>query len=252
MSTKSNTAHRAGRAETAPGLPTARLAFNGVDLVIVDHGGRKWLTGPHVADALGTSRQHVNNLWTRHADEFTSSMTDIIKQGRTRVRIFSLRGAHLLAMFARTPTAKAFRVWVLDVLERFGGEGPRPSVEQTTAVKAHTRRRAQPKAPALPFDLSRDGIGVIRMGGKLYLFDAEAELARDGDPVLAVVPERRGETPRLEVFRACTDRHRMTDMIHGDRTALLIDGENRNTGGYSARYTTVVGRVLAAAHPAAA
>lgn len=38
--------------------------------------------------------------------------------GQTReVRLFSARGAHLLAMFARTERAKQFRRWVLDVLE---------------------------------------------------------------------------------------------------------------------------------------
>ena len=35
-----------------------------------------------------------------------------------KVRIFSLRGAHLIAMFARTPVAKEFRRWVLDILDR--------------------------------------------------------------------------------------------------------------------------------------
>ncbi len=34
------------------------------------------------------------------------------------VRIFSLRGCHLIAMFARTPIAKEFRKWVLDILDR--------------------------------------------------------------------------------------------------------------------------------------
>jgi hypothetical protein len=33
------------------------------------------------------------------------------------VRIFSLRGAHLLGMFARTARAAEFRRWVLDILE---------------------------------------------------------------------------------------------------------------------------------------
>ena len=41
-----------------------------------------------------------------------------------RVRIFSLRGCHLLAMFARTPVAKAFRRWVLDVIEQYGDRVP--------------------------------------------------------------------------------------------------------------------------------
>lgn len=35
-----------------------------------------------------------------------------------RLRIFSLRGCHLIAMFARTPVAKEFRKWVLDILDR--------------------------------------------------------------------------------------------------------------------------------------
>lgn len=34
------------------------------------------------------------------------------------MRVFSLRGAHLIAMFARTPVAKEFRRWVLDILDR--------------------------------------------------------------------------------------------------------------------------------------
>lgn len=41
-----------------------------------------------------------------------------------KLRIFSLRGCHLLAMFARTPVAKAFRRWVLDVIERYGDRVP--------------------------------------------------------------------------------------------------------------------------------
>ncbi|VFS25202.1 Uncharacterised protein [Enterobacter cancerogenus] len=37
-------------------------------------------------------------------------------------RVFSLRGAHLIAMFARTPVAKEFRRWVLDIMDREVGE----------------------------------------------------------------------------------------------------------------------------------
>lgn len=40
------------------------------------------------------------------------------------IRIFSLRGCHLLAMFARTPVAKAFRKWCLDVIEQYGDRVP--------------------------------------------------------------------------------------------------------------------------------
>ncbi len=38
--------------------------------------------------------------------------------GKQQVRVFSLRGAHLIAMFARTKVAKDFRKWVLDILDR--------------------------------------------------------------------------------------------------------------------------------------
>ena len=41
---------------------------------------------------------------------------------RRKARIFSLRGCHLVAMFARTPVAKAFRRWVLDVLDKLDAE----------------------------------------------------------------------------------------------------------------------------------
>ncbi|WP_354666697.1 P22AR C-terminal domain-containing protein, partial [Escherichia coli] len=39
-------------------------------------------------------------------------------------RVFSLRGAHLIAMFARTPVAKEFRRWVLDILDREVQQSP--------------------------------------------------------------------------------------------------------------------------------
>jgi prophage antirepressor-like protein len=39
-------------------------------------------------------------------------------ESEKEVRIFSLRGCHLIAMFARTAIAKQFRKWVLDVLDK--------------------------------------------------------------------------------------------------------------------------------------
>lgn len=43
---------------------------------------------------------------------------------RIKMRVFSLRGAHLLAMFARTTVAKEFRRWVLDILDREVNNSP--------------------------------------------------------------------------------------------------------------------------------
>ena len=45
--------------------------------------------------------------------------SDLLVQGQKRkVRVFSLRGCHLLAMFSKTPVAKEFRRWVLDLIEQ--------------------------------------------------------------------------------------------------------------------------------------
>ena len=38
--------------------------------------------------------------------------------GLQKIRVFSLRGAHLLGMLARTKKAKEFRRWVLDIIEQ--------------------------------------------------------------------------------------------------------------------------------------
>jgi len=53
------------------------------------------------------------------------SMTQAEHSGsmKQNARIFSPRGRHLLAMYARTANAAAFRRWVLDVLE---GYAPAP------------------------------------------------------------------------------------------------------------------------------
>lgn len=57
----------------------------------------------------------------------TAVITLASEGGPQETRIFSLRGCHLLAMFARTPVAKAFRRWVLDVIEQYGEQVPVPA-----------------------------------------------------------------------------------------------------------------------------
>ena len=112
------------------------VRFEDTELSIIDRDGTPWLTGSQIATALNaTYRQAVTNIYQRHRDEFTDAMTMVIRHGRSRVRIFSPRGAHLIAMFARTPRAKAFRQWVLDVLEAHANQpsalpAPRPFRER--------------------------------------------------------------------------------------------------------------------------
>lgn len=110
------------------------LTFNGITLSPVTHQNSLWIRAAELARALGyKDDSSVRKIYERNADEFTPDMTQLIEISdrvnltvsenlKTKVRIFSLRGCHLLAMFARTPVAKAFRRWVLDVLDRLAEE----------------------------------------------------------------------------------------------------------------------------------
>lgn len=111
--------------------------FHGVNLIPVKDVAGIWLTSADIAKALGyKSTKSISNLFTQYEDEFSQGMTMVIESvtnginGSTRrmkVRVFSLRGAHLIAMFARTPVAKEFRRWVLDILDREVADKPESS-----------------------------------------------------------------------------------------------------------------------------
>lgn len=113
--------------------------FHGVDLVPVAGQQGVWFTSADLAKALEYSNSRaVTMIFNKYADEFTSGMSQVIesvtsaddaevldlstskstKNLKKKVRVFSLRGAHLIAMFARTDVAKEFRRWVLDILDR--------------------------------------------------------------------------------------------------------------------------------------
>ncbi len=97
--------------------------FHGYPLEIIDRNGQPWLTGEQIGKALGLKhpRRNINQIYNRHADEFTPEMTTVIETmtvtGAKETRIFSPRGAWMLGMWCQTERAKTFRQWVLDVLE---------------------------------------------------------------------------------------------------------------------------------------
>ena len=113
---------------------TMALTFNGITLSPVTYQNSLWIRATELARALGYSdTRKISHLYERNADEFTPEMTQVIEitdvpemgtleNLRRKARIFSLRGCHLVAMFARTPVAKAFRRWVLDVLDKLDAE----------------------------------------------------------------------------------------------------------------------------------
>lgn len=105
------------------------LTFHNTNFAYMEMAGQIWLTASEVSQALEyADDKSVQRIYTRHADEFTEKMTGVVKlttpRGMQESRVFSLRGAHLIAMFARTPKAKEFRRWVLDILDREVAHSP--------------------------------------------------------------------------------------------------------------------------------
>ncbi|EIW9158633.1 hypothetical protein A8C19_22795 [Klebsiella pneumoniae] len=106
------------------------LNFQGKAIVPVTGMTGIWLTSAEIANALQyKSAKSVTNLFNQNSDEFTSGMTQVIESVtsgnyRKKVRVFSLRGCHLIAMFATTDKAKEFRRWVLDILDREVAHSP--------------------------------------------------------------------------------------------------------------------------------
>lgn len=132
-----NTASNQGNSNQAP----ATLSFNGNTLQPVTKNGQIWMTSADIAKALNYADvRSVTKIYSRNAEEFTSAMTTVVKlttkgfgngNSEKDTRIFSLRGCHLIAMFARTKIAKDFRKWVLDILDR---EVSTPAIEQPPAI----------------------------------------------------------------------------------------------------------------------
>lgn len=100
------------------------LTFKTTTLSVINKNNHTFLTAKDLGNALAYSDPVVaiSKIYDRNADEFTAEMTALIDMrtngGMQKVRIFSLRGCHLIAMFARTKVAKEFRKWVLDILDR--------------------------------------------------------------------------------------------------------------------------------------
>ncbi|MEG7662069.1 P22AR C-terminal domain-containing protein [Hafnia paralvei] len=106
---------------------TTQLAFHEIKFNPIVHNNQVFLTSKELAAALKyATTKSVTDIYNNNSDEFTQGMSLVVEsttngingsQRRIKVRVFSLRGAHLIAMFARTEVAKEFRKWVLDILD---------------------------------------------------------------------------------------------------------------------------------------
>lgn len=125
------------------------LTFNTVTLHPIQQNDEQiWITSTELACTLGYKQENaVSKIFNRKADEFTNKMTQVIENPKLPnlgMRIFSLRGAYLISMFAKTAVSKEFRKWVLDILEK---EVEQPKQNQLeTRVKINNRQIAELKA----------------------------------------------------------------------------------------------------------
>ena len=156
------------------------LSFHNVDFDITDIHGQPWLRLPQIGVALGYANPYkVQQVFDRNADEFTDSMTQVIELptagGKQQVRVFSLRGCHLLGMLARTKVAKEFRRWVLDVLEK-EVSGSQPKLAQTTVADRTPLRQA---VSALVGKCNIDYSSAYNMVHQRFGVDSIEEIAAD-------------------------------------------------------------------------
>lgn len=123
------------------------LTFQNITFEPIYQDGVTWFTSTQLAQALGYSRtDNISKIYARNSDEFTDSMTMTVNMTfnginnslRNKVvRVYSLRGAHLIAMFASTPVAKEFRKWVLDILDREVADKKDLPIEKDSSVSAN-------------------------------------------------------------------------------------------------------------------
>lgn len=140
-------------------LLNSSLSFHDVNFTVIDQNNQVWLKSTEIGKALGYEKHNaIAQIYNRNKDEFTENMTQVIEivdslnlrlpkniqNLNKKVRIFSLRGCHLIAMLADTPKAKEFRKWVLDILEN--------KIEVPALVSAKSLPPAKPKLPTLMFD----------------------------------------------------------------------------------------------------
>lgn len=129
------------------------LTFNAMQFHPIQSNDQQiWIPSTELSRALGYSRADaVTKIYDRNNDEFAYDMTKIIDNPQNPnlvLRVFSLRGAHLIAVFARTPVAKEFRKWVLDVLEKEVTQQKidtrvKINVQQQTELKEIVDRRCE-------------------------------------------------------------------------------------------------------------
>lgn len=137
------------------------LTFKSHTLTPIIINSLPYLGVPQIGEALGYIKGGISvaKIYDSHADEFTPDMSFLTTVdtagGKQQVRVFSLRGCHLLAMFSKTPVAKEFRRWVLDLIENHNQQ-----IKPVT-VSEHTRALPSGKKEIVLSEKAKEEVGGI-------------------------------------------------------------------------------------------
>lgn len=218
------------------------LCFNDFTFSPIIRDNQPWFRSSEIARALGYAREDkVTRLYQRNADEFTENMTQLIENVDTPtlvrdtnltnyIRIFSLRGCYALAMFARTPIAKAFRKWCLDVIERYGDRVP--VSEPVTIDSPRPSRRTDPERKALTAIINTwVGMAPIHYASARAQVNAHFGVTSVDSLTIGQVKDAirwvQGKIDAISTMPASAPALPAPSPIFADRVSALTDLENR-------------------------
>jgi prophage antirepressor-like protein len=126
--------------------PARVEAFNGDQVNLFEIEGKDYLTGEDIGICLGMGdpRKAINNIYHRNREELEphTCVLNLRAQGQNRAtRLFDETGCNLITIFARTPKARAFRLWLAKLPKKV-----RQAQENLPAVLEQVERRGMAKA----------------------------------------------------------------------------------------------------------
>ncbi|WP_371801745.1 BRO family protein [Candidatus Lokiarchaeum ossiferum] len=106
-----------------------------IEFIVID--GKKWISTNGISKGLGVSKDVIKKIFKRHRDELDDFSNAISTQksadrklvkmsptlNYTKTRIFDESGFILICMFSKSPKAKLFRKWAVEVLRKVGRQG---------------------------------------------------------------------------------------------------------------------------------